>query len=114
MNADMPQQQLQAELERLQEGLATRQSILHFAHAGVATIVSLLLAGAAGKLFWDSVKTPKLAFFITAVVFGLLTYAAIHYRRGRRQLADELKSYDSMLELRRRLRLDDPTALLPR
>ncbi|XXF81043.1 hypothetical protein P2318_15145 [Myxococcaceae bacterium GXIMD 01537] len=113
MNADT-QQELQAQLERLQESLSTRQSTLHFAHAGVSTIVSLLLGGAAAKLFWDSLRTPKLAFLVTVVSLGLLGYAIVHLRRGRGRLAEELKQYDALLELRRRLRLDDPSALLPR
>lgn len=113
MNAES-QQDLRAQLERLQERLSTRQSTLHFAHAGVSTIVALLLGGAAAKLFWDSLRTPKLAFLVTAVSLGLLTYAVSQLRKGRRELADELKQYDSLLELRRKLRLDDPSALLPR
>jgi hypothetical protein len=108
------QQDLWAQLERLQERLSTRQSTLHFAHAGVSTIVALLLGGAAAKLFWDSLRTPKLAFLVTFVAVGLLTYAVTQLRKGRRELADELKQYDTLLELRRRLRLDDPSALLPR
>ena len=114
MNADTQQPELQAQLERLQESLSTRQSTLHFAHAGVSFIVSLLLGGAAAKLFWDSVRTPKLAFLVTAVSVGLVVYAAVRLSKGRRALAQELQQYDSLLELRRRLRLDDPSALLPR
>lgn len=113
MNAEN-QPELRAQLERLQESLSTRQSTLHFARAGVSFIVSLLLGGAAAKLFWDSVRTPKLAFLVTAVSVGLVVYAFVNLRRGRRLLADELKQYDSMMELRRRLHLDDPSALLPR
>jgi RsiW-degrading membrane proteinase PrsW (M82 family) len=108
------EQELQAQFERLQETLSSRQSTLHFAHAGVSTIVALLLGGAAAKLFWDSLRTPKLAFFVTAVSVGLVVYAFVHFRKARRLLADELKQYGDLLELRRRLRLDDPSALLPR
>ncbi len=113
MNAES-EQELQAQFERLQETLSSRQSTLHFAHAGVSFIVSLLLGGAAAKLFWDSVKTPKLAFVVTAVSVGLVVYAIVHLTKGRRALAEELKQYTSLLELRRRLHLDDPSSLLPR
>ncbi len=113
MNAEN-QSELQAQLERLQESLSTRQSTYHFAHASVSFIVSLLLGGAAAKLFWDSLRTPKLAFVVTAAAVGLVVYALVHLLKGRRTLADELKQYDSLLELRRRLHLDDPAALLPR
>lgn len=113
MNAET-QQELQAQMERLQESLSTRQSTLHFAHAGVSVIVALLLGGAAAKLFWDSIRAPKLAYLVAAVSVGLVLYAIARYRKGRRMLAEELKQFDSLLELRRRLHLDDPSALLPR
>jgi uncharacterized membrane protein len=103
-----------ARLDQLQESLATRQSTTHFAHTFVSTIAALLLGGAAGKLFYDSLRTPLLAWAITAVSVGLLVHAFRRYRRGRQVLAEELKRYETMLELRRQLRLDDPSALLPK
>ncbi|MFL5348359.1 MAG: hypothetical protein ACJ8AT_26485 [Hyalangium sp.] len=113
MNAQT-QEDLRSQLERLQESLATRQSILHFAHAGVSFIVALILAGAAAKLFWDSAKVPFLAFGVTVLVLGLVSYALVRYRRGHRELAEELKRYGDLLELRRQLHLDNPSRLLPR
>lgn len=113
MNAET-QQELQAQLERLQEGLSTRQSTFHFAHTGVSTVIALILSGAAAKLFKDSLRTPLLAYAVVLLVVALAVYALVHYRKGRASLADELKRYESLLELRRRLRLDDPAALLPR
>jgi hypothetical protein len=113
VNADTPDE-LRSQLERLQAGLATRQSILLFAHSGVSFLVALILAGAAAKLFWDSSRVPFVAFGVTAVVLGLVSYALVRYRQGRRELADELKRYGDLLELRRRLHLDNPSTLLPR
>lgn len=113
MNAPISDE-LRSQHERLQASLATRQSILHFAHSGVSFLVSLILAGAAAKLFWDSAKVPYLAFAVVAVVLGLVSYAAVHYRKGRRELAEELKRYGDLLELRRQLQLDNPSKLLPR
>ena len=49
-----------------------------------------------------------------AATLGLVLYGLMRYRQGRTVLADELVRYETMLELRRRLRLDDPAALLPR
>jgi hypothetical protein len=112
VNADT--QNLHEQLERLQEALSTRQSTLHFAHAGVSFIVSLILGGATAKLFWDSAKAPHVAWLGLAATVGLLVYGLLRYRQGRTVLADELVRYETMMELRRRLRLDDPTALLPR
>jgi hypothetical protein len=108
------QDELRSQLERLQESLSTRQSILHFAHSGVSFICALIFAGAAAKLFWDSAKLPVVAFCTTALVLGLVGYGLSRYLKGRRELAEELKQYSNLLELRRRLNLDNPAALLPR
>jgi len=113
VNAQTPED-LRSQLERLQDSLSTRQSILHFAHAGVSFVIALLLAGAAAKLFWDSAKVPFLAFGVTALVLGLVSYSLMRYRQGQRELAEELKRYGDLLELRRQLHLDNPSNLLPR
>ena len=106
--------ELRSQHERLQASLATRASVLHFAHAGVSLLVAMILSGAAAKLFWDSVKVPYLGFVLVAVVLGLVSYSWVHYRKGRRELAGELKRYGDLLELRRQLQLDNPSQLLPR
>ncbi|WP_426751893.1 hypothetical protein [Myxococcus sp. Y35] len=106
-------QELRARLDQLQDRLATRHSTTRFAHAGVATVIALLVGGAAGKLFYDSIRTPLLAWAAALLSLGLLVYAFISYRMGRKLLVDELKQYESMLALRSELRLDDPSALLP-
>lgn len=113
MNAETSEE-LRSQLERLQERLATRQSILHFAHAAVSLIVALIFGGAAVKLFRDSTMEPALGFGATVVALGLLIYSLVRYAKGRRELADELKRYGDLLELRRRLQLDNPSTLLPR
>ncbi|MCE9671402.1 hypothetical protein LY474_26715 [Myxococcus stipitatus] len=107
-------QDLRTQLEQLQESLAVRQSTTHFAHTGVATMAALLLAGAAGKLFYDSLRTPLLAWGVAALSLALLVHAFRRYVLGRRVLSDELKRFQAMLELRSQLRLDDPAAMLPR
>ena len=112
MNADT--QTLHEQLERLQGALATRQSTLLFAQAGLSTVVAFILGGATAKLFWDSARAPHLAWLGTAVTAGLLLYGLARYRRGRTVLADELVRFAALLELRRRLGLDNPAALLPR
>ena len=107
-------QELRARLDQLQASLSTRESTTRFAHAGVATVIASLVGGASGKLFYDSLRTPLLAWGAALLAFGLLVYAFISYRVGRKVLVDELKRYESMLALRSELRLDDPAALLPR
>ena len=101
------------ELERLQEELSTRQSITSFAHAAVALLVAMIIAGAAGKLFWDSVKIPYLGIAAAITALGLVVFALARYARGRRQLRVELERFERMQGLRRSLGIDDPTAFLP-
>jgi len=113
VNAHNPEE-LRSQLERLQESLATRQSILHFAHTGVSFIIAMLVAGAAAKLFWDSARMPVVAFAGAAVSLGLVVYSLSRYSKGRRAMAEELKGFEELLELRRQLKLDNPSQLLPR
>ena len=47
-----------ARLPELQAQLAVRQSITHFARAGVALVASSIFTAAAAKLFWDSIRFP--------------------------------------------------------
>lgn len=112
MSADI--QDKRARFDQLQESLATRQSTTHFTHAGVSTIAFLLISGAAGKLFHDSLRTPVLAWGTALLALGLLVYGLRSYRKGRAVLADELQRYETLLALRSELHLDNPAALLPR
>jgi hypothetical protein len=112
VNADT--RELHEQLERLQTALSARQSTYHFAHAGVALLASMILGVATGKLLWDSARLPYLAVLGGVVTLGLMVYGVARYRKGRTVLRDELARYETMLELRRQLRLDDPSALLPR
>jgi hypothetical protein len=112
VNADT--QNLHEQLERLQEALSTRQSIHYFAQAGISSVAALILGGATAKLFWDSARAPHVAWLSLALTLGLVIFGVSRYRKGRTVLADELVRYQSMMELRRRLGLDEPSALLPR
>ncbi|RKG78498.1 hypothetical protein D7W79_12695 [Corallococcus exercitus] len=107
-------QDKRARFNQLQDSLATRQSTTHFTHAGVSVIAFMLIAGAAGKLFYDSLRTPVLAWGATLVALGLLVYGFRSYLQGRKVLVDELQRYEALLALRRELHLDNPAALLPR
>lgn len=111
MTVDKPELRLQ--LQQLQEELATRESTRHFAHAGVSLIAAFIFSGAAGKLFWDSTRVAYLGYVASLGVLCLLIYAFFQFRRGRRTLADELRRFATLQELRRTLNLDDPASLLP-
>jgi hypothetical protein len=102
------------ELENLRAQLASRTSTVHFARTGVALVAAFIFTGAAAKLFWDSIRFPRLGLASVLVALGLVVYAAIHYRRGRRELKHELELFESLKGVRRTLRLDDPASLLPR
>ncbi|MET0403075.1 MAG: hypothetical protein ABW123_11760 [Cystobacter sp.] len=112
MSADT--QTLREQFDRLQEALSTRQSTELFAHAGGAFIVALILGGATGKLFWDSLRTPWLAWLGLLATVALIVFGMQRLGRARAVLADELARYATMLELRRQLGLDNPSVLLPR
>ena len=109
MNADP--QNPREQLERLQEALSTRQSTQLFAHAGLSLVVALILGGATAKLFWDSLRTPYLAWAGLVASLALAAYGLSRLSKGRTVLADELTRYATLLELRQRLGLDQPAAL---
>jgi hypothetical protein len=102
-------------LEQLQSELASRQSVVHFAHTGVSLLAAALLSGAAGKQCWD-LPEDKMFLALPAILatLGLAVYALVHYVRGKKVRAVEEVQFDAMMNLRRTLKLDDPASLLPR
>jgi len=112
VNADRPE--LHSQMQQLQAELSTRESTRHFAHAAVSVMIASIFAGAAAKLFWDSVRTPVLGFGAAALALGLVIYSTIHYRKARRLQRHELARFETLQQLRRSLHLDDPASLLPR
>ncbi len=106
----------QVVLAALQRELASRQSVLHFSHCAVATILALIAAGTTAKLIWDLDTEPQTEIFIYPVAafstFGFI-YAFIRYVYGRKELKRELASFAQLQALRRRMNLEDPSALLP-
>jgi len=108
------QQLARQQLERVQKELEARESTIHFAHAGVSLLFALILAGASGKLFWDSIRLPILGILAAICSATLMVYSVRRYLRGQRALKWELQRYELLRTLRRSLRIDDPSALLPR
>lgn len=106
---------LRAEHDQLMARLSTRRSTEHFAHAAVSTFIGLILAGAAGKLFWDTqLKFVEWVLVGAVVGVGLLLYALGRYLKGRWTLAAEHREFERLSALRRALGIDDPSSLLPR
>jgi len=101
------------QLEQLQRELESRSSVRHFAHFGVSLVMAMILAGASGKLFWDSIRTPVLGWAAAVLSISAVVYSVSHYRRGKRALEAELARFETLKGLRRTLGLDDPSALLP-
>ena len=101
------------QLEELQRELESRTSVRHFAHCGVSLVVGIILAGASGKLFWDSIRTPIFGWLVAALSIGAVVYSVTNYRRGKQALEEELARFETLKGLRRALGLDDPSALLP-
>ncbi len=106
----------QQTLAELQAVLASRRSILHFAHFTVATVIALIGAGTASKLLWDLTKKPQLEVYVApvAVVSALLLiYGFVRYLYGRSALKIEMVQFGQLKSLRHKLHLDDPSTLLP-
>ncbi len=104
-------------LAALQRELASRVSVLHFAHSAVATILALIAAGTTAKMVWDLDRHPETEIFVYPVAaFSMVCfiYGFIRYMWGRKELAKELISFAKLQSLRRQLNLEDPSALLPR
>ncbi len=105
--------QLREELARLQAELASRDSTVHFAHAGVSTMASLILMGATGKMILDAGKVWILPAATGTVSLGLVAYALVRLLKGRVRHREESVRFERMMALRRELELDNPDALLP-
>ena len=106
-----------AALAALQIELASRQSVVHFAHSAVSIILALIAAGTTAKMFWDLDIRPDTEIYIypvAALSFLLFVYGFVRYVLGRRDLKQELVSFARLQALRRQLNLEDPSALLPR
>ncbi len=105
---------LRVQHDEMAARVASRQSIVHFAHAAVSAFIGLILLGAAGKLWWDYWSAnPEWALSAGSVAGVLLSYAAAQLLFGRHDRAIEARDYASLQALRHQLKLDDPASLLP-
>jgi hypothetical protein len=73
----MPTNALRAEHDAVLSSLSTRESTMHFAHAGVSILIAVAICGTAGKLWWDfSTTNPEWAGGFAAVGALVLAYAS--------------------------------------
>ncbi len=109
-----PTSELRAEHDVLLHRLSSRASTLHFAVASIALFASLILAGTAGKLWWDfGEKHQEWTMLVGAVALGGLVFSSVRYLAGRRELTQELEGFARLTSLRRELKLDDSAVPTP-
>lgn len=113
MNA--PPDERRRELDRLQAQIATRASILHFARGAVSVILSLMVFGLASLLRWGKGAGEARAFALPVAILAaaLSAYGLSRFWLGRRVYLRERALVEELRSLRRELKLEDPSALLP-
>ena len=105
---------LRSEYDALQQRLAARESIAHYAHAAISIFLGLVFAGGASKLFWDyQLEYLEVVATFCLLSFGLLTHAVARLSLGRRAMTREDVAVKQLTSLRAELGLDDPSVLLP-
>ena len=105
------------ELDRLQAQIATRLSITHLARGAVATIFALMIYGLAALFEWGK-NTPRdvmpYALPVAVAASALMLFALSRFWLGYRAHLREVVLFAELQSLRRELKLEDPSALLPR
>jgi|CXWL01.1.fsa_nt_gi hypothetical protein len=112
---DPDTQKAREEYAALQAQLATRRSIRHFAHAAISLLVSFTALATAAKLHLDyHYEFPQYAYAALGFAALLALYGAVCAVLGFVAHRKERAQFRLLQELRRALRLDDPSELLPR
>lgn len=90
--------------------LSKRRSIVHFAHAAVAIFVACVMSGASWRLSVDVEYSwaGDLVIPAMAVAVGALVYGVARLGLGQRVLNAEVRDFEALRALRKRLRLDEP------
>jgi len=115
LNATTEATVTQQEYDQLSQRLSTRASTEHFARTAFMMVAAIVVAGTAGKLFWDTAERFLwIPIVPTVISLALAYYAVRRYLAGKRELQRELHEYQRLSSLRQALKLDDPDALLPR
>lgn len=79
---------------------------MHFARGAIALLASLIFAGTAGKLFWDSIRFPILGILAAALATCLALYSVRRFVAGKRLSKGEFERFEALKRLRRQLRID--------
>lgn len=105
---------LWSELDAVQARLQSRASTPHVAKGAGLGFVAATLYAASAKLWWDlSEYHPELYLTVLALAVAVTGWALYRLGTGLRLASRERREYARLLELRARLRLDDPASLLP-
>ena len=103
-------EQVEAELNRLQHIARQRRSVDRFARAAVEGFLWIVLTGVCAKLLWDSKRVPY-AFYALVLLDACLLFDAVRsVRRARLELREESDALRRLRELRARLGIDPPGA----
>ena len=116
MTPPPPPDERRSELDRLQAQIATRTSIVHLAHGAVSTIFSLMIFGLAALFEWGKENMADLTPYApaaAAAAAAVMLYAISRYVLGYRAHLREVVIFEELQSLRRELKLEDPSALLP-
>lgn len=104
-----------SQLDTLRRELSARQSIVHFAHAAVATLAALICTGLSFRLKvevedWLNMMAVPAAW----AAMALLGYAIVRAIFGYRAMRSEAIKFEHLKLQMRTLGVDDPSTLLPR
>jgi hypothetical protein len=103
-------EELEAELQRLQHLTRERRSVDRFARAAAEGFIWIVLTGVCAKLLWDSARIPYL-FYVLVLADALLLLDAVRsFRRARAELREESETLRRLRDLRARLGIDPPGA----
>jgi hypothetical protein len=105
--------ELREQLRQLQDELASRRSIVHFAHAAVSTLMTLVAGGLLAHVLYQG-QDVRFAWLLGVLCTVGVSYALVRSWVGRKWLRHEDRRFEALQAVRGALRLDDPEALLPR
>ena len=103
---------VRAEHDAVLTSLSTRVSTMHFAHAAVSILISVALAGTAGKFWWDHWATnPEWASWFFGLTALALAYAGLRLALGARANGKERLLLTRLRALRKELGVDAPASV---
>jgi hypothetical protein len=100
--------ELANELEAVAKRIEDRTSMVNFAWAFGLSCVAFMGVGVAIKLFYDSIRTPKVAYALAIIGTACAAVAMARLLRGLKLYRAELADFQRFQALRTQLGLDQP------